>query len=84
MKGELALVFPRRKLGQACRDQDAGPVWVDHAMVASLAVAPLTSAAKYLVRIDQFALNLRVSCVRMHMHIGGVLEGGFVSENTYE
>jgi len=47
-RGELALIFPRRKMGQNQREERSGPVWLTTEMVLSLAVGPLTQAAQYL------------------------------------
>jgi len=47
-QGRLAVIFPRRKLGEAARGSDA--VWLSVEVLNSLADRSLASAAKILVR----------------------------------
>lgn len=49
-QGRLAIIFPRRKLGEAARGSDA--VWLSVDVLNSLADRSLASAAKLLVSIS--------------------------------
>ena len=48
-QGRLAIIFPRRKLGEAARGSDA--VWLSVDVLNSLSDRSLASAAKLLVRL---------------------------------
>jgi len=65
-QGRLAIIFPRRKLGEAARGSDA--VWLSVDVLNSLSDRSLASAAKLLVRLTTTCggyawLNCLICCL---------------------
>jgi hypothetical protein len=71
-QGRLAIIFPRRKMGEAARGSDA--VWLSVEVLNSLADRSLASAAKLLV--SRVATSAATACGVRRAACGVVLRRG--------